>query len=84
MKILHLGLADTRRLAPREHVRQSLDSLLLPLADMVGVNLMAGRDLLDRLVAPQCLKSDFRLELVREIPALAHLCASLLRRWDTP
>ena len=53
MKIVDLGLnVPAGRLhAVREHLAQAIHRLALPRADLIGMDLIAHRDLLDRAVA---------------------------------
>ena len=59
--------------ARREHLAQPLDRLSLPAAHLVRMNLVLGRDLLDRLVAAQRFQRHPCLEIRREPTPLRHL-----------
>lgn len=75
VKIVNLDLMVAPRLigAVREHLAQAVHRLALARADLIGMNLVARRDLLDRPVVPQRFKRPLRLELRRE-PPVASSC----------
>jgi hypothetical protein len=65
VQFFHLRLAQAFRLATsRKHIRYALNSLSLPSADLVRMNLMLGGKLLDRFVAAPRFERDLRFELI--------------------
>src|SRR5450755_2344606 len=75
MKVANLSLAILSLVvrAVRKYFRQTIDSLALPRAHLIGMHLMPRRDLLDRLVAPQRFQRHTRLELARKPSPRRHL-----------
>ncbi len=59
--------------ARREHLAQALDRLPLPAANLVRMNLMLGRDLLDGSVTPERFQRHPCLEIRREPTPLRRL-----------
>ena len=65
MKVANLGLPILSAMvrAVRKDFRQAIDRLALSGAHLIRMHFMTGRDLLDRLVAPQGFQRHTRLEL---------------------
>src|SRR5215472_3622168 len=59
--------------AVREHPAQTFDRSALPRAHLVRMHLALRGDLLNRLVAPQCLQRNPRLELPSKPTSRTHL-----------
>jgi len=79
MKVFNLGVHVRRRsagLATCEHTAEPIQSLPLPLTYLVGMQLMPRRNLRKRLIAPQSLKRNFRLEIITKSSAFAHVVSS--------
>jgi hypothetical protein len=78
MKLLELSLVQniaTAQLAGK-HPDHPFRRLALPLRDQVCMHLVPGRKLRQRLLAPQGLKGNFRLEGRRKITSLCHASRS--------
>src|SRR4029077_14753552 len=75
VKIANLGLAILPlAVRPvRKHLAQAVDRLALPAAHLVRMHLVLRGDLLDRLVAAQCLQGNSGLELPRKPTSRRHL-----------
>ena len=73
VKVADLGFMVPAGVTVRKHRAQTIQRLALPAAHLVRMHLVPGRDLLDRLVAPQRIKRHAGLELSRKSSSCRHL-----------
>ena len=66
----------------REHVRQFVQRLLLPLRHLHRMHAVLARDLVERVLPLESLQHHLRLELPTVLLALRHRSSSPLRRSD--